>query len=78
MAEKGNKKAALVLRLSEFGPSVSTAVTTVVVLIFGEVTPKSIAKEVPEKDDSFEFGNLLGSVLEMEGKRVGKVRIILK
>ncbi len=84
MAEKGNKKAALVARLSdnydsllstilignnivnilsaslatvlfvewvgpEAGPSVSTAVTTVVVLIFGEVTPKSIAKESPEK-----------------------------
>ena len=30
------------------GPSISTAVTTVVVLIFGEVTPKSIAKEYPE------------------------------
>ncbi len=84
MAEKGNKKAALVLRLSdnydsllstilignnivniasaslatvlfvkllgaEAGPSVSTAVTTVVVLIFGEISPKSIAKEAPEK-----------------------------
>ncbi len=84
MAEKGNKKAKLVLKLSEnydsllstilignnivniasaslatvlfvqmlgdeAGPSVSTAVTTVVVLIFGEVSPKSIAKESPEK-----------------------------
>lgn len=84
MAEKGNKKAALVLRLSdnydgllstilignnivniasaslatllfvrmmgeEAGASVSTAVTTVVVLIFGEVSPKSIAKESPER-----------------------------
>lgn len=34
---------------NEAGPSVSTAVTTVVVLIFGEVSPKSIAKESPEK-----------------------------
>lgn len=34
---------------SEAGPSVSTAVTTVVVLIFGEVSPKSIAKESSEK-----------------------------
>ena len=33
----------------EAGPSVSTAVVTIVVLIFGEVTPKSIAKESPEK-----------------------------
>ena len=83
MAEKGNKKACLVMRLSENydsllstilignnivniasaslatvlfvkllgdeGPSVSTAVTTIIVLIFGEVTPKSIAKESPEK-----------------------------
>ena len=84
MAEKGNKKAQLVMKMSEnydsmlstilignnivnilsaslatvlfvkwlgdsAGPSVSTAVTTVVVLIFGEVSPKSIAKEMPEK-----------------------------
>ena len=84
MAEKGDKKAQLVLNMTEkfdsmlstilignnivnilcaslatvlfvnwlgneAGPSVSTAVTTVVVLIFGEVTPKSIAKESPEK-----------------------------
>lgn len=84
MAEKGNKKAALVGNLSDqydsmlstilignnivniacsslatvlfmkwvgedLGPSVSTVVITVVVLIFGEVTPKSIAKESPEK-----------------------------
>lgn len=84
MAEKGNKKASLVMRLSEnydsllstilignnivniasaslatvlfvkllgneMGPSVSTIVTTIVVLIFGEVSPKSIAKESPEK-----------------------------
>lgn len=84
MAEKGNKKAAIVLRLSESydsllstilignnivniacaslstvifvkmlgdeaGASISTVVTTIVVLIFGEVSPKSIAKESPEK-----------------------------
>lgn len=30
------------------GPTVSTVVMTVVVLIFGEITPKSIAKEKPE------------------------------
>lgn len=88
MAEKGNKKAKLVLQLAEnydsvlstilignnivnilsaslatvlfvawigpeAGPSVSTVVTTVVVLIFGEVTPKSIAKEMPEKFSMF-------------------------
>ena len=84
MAEKGNDRAALVLRLSEnydmllstilignnivniasaslatmifirllgedSGPSISTLVTTIVVLIFGEISPKSIAKESPER-----------------------------
>ena len=83
LAEKGNKRAALVLRLSENydsllstilignnivnitstsvatvlfvrllgeerGSSLSTLVMTIVVLIFGEVSPKSLAKEVPE------------------------------
>jgi CBS domain containing-hemolysin-like protein len=33
----------------DLGATISTAVMTVVVLIFGEVTPKSIAKETPEK-----------------------------
>lgn len=100
MAEKGHKKAELVMRLEEnydsmlstilignnivniasaslatvlfvkllgndAGPSVSTAVTTVVVLIFGEVTPKSIAKESPEKFAMFSapFLNILMIVL---------------
>lgn len=84
MADKGNDRAALVLRLSEnydtllstilignnivniasaslatmifirllgeeSGPSISTLVTTIVVLIFGEISPKSIAKESPER-----------------------------
>ncbi len=83
LVEKGNKRAALTLRLSEkydellstilignnivniamssigtllfldllgnMGASVSTAVITVVVLIFGEISPKSLAKECPEK-----------------------------
>lgn len=84
MAEKGDKRAALVLKLSQdfdgllstilignnivnilsaslatvifvtmlgedLGASISTVVTTVVVLIFGEVSPKSIAKESPER-----------------------------
>ena len=33
----------------ESGPAVSTAVVTVVVLIFGEITPKSLAKDFPER-----------------------------
>ncbi len=35
------------------GPTISTIVVTVVVLIFGEVTPKSIAKQMPEKYAAF-------------------------
>ena len=34
---------------AEKGAAVSTAVITVAVLIFGEITPKSIAKDVPER-----------------------------
>ncbi|MBO5454423.1 MAG: HlyC/CorC family transporter [Clostridia bacterium] len=33
----------------EMGATISTIVITVVVLIFGEITPKSIAKDMPEK-----------------------------
>ena len=87
LAEKGNKKAALVLKLSDnydkllstilignnivnillaslgtvvfvafygdIGATVSTAVITVTVLIFGEISPKSIAKDNPEKFSIF-------------------------
>ncbi len=95
MAEEGNKKAKLVLKLSEdydklisgilignnivnisvssiatvffidllkffqsanpesLGPTLSTVVITVVVLVFGEVTPKSIAKDMPERFSMF-------------------------
>ena len=35
--------------LADAGATVSTLVSTVVVLIFGEITPKSLAKEMPEK-----------------------------
>ena len=37
------------LKMGEMGATVSTAVITIVVLIFGEITPKSIAKDNPEK-----------------------------
>ena len=98
MADKGNKRAALVLKLSsdydrllstilignnivniasaslstllfvrflgeDMGASVSTAVTTVVVLIFGEVSPKSIAKEAPESFAMFSAPLLNGFAL---------------
>ena len=95
MAEKGDHKAELALRLAEDydklistilignnvvnialasigtlffvnllgdnGATVSTAVITVVVLIFGEITPKSIAKDFPEKFAMFSspFINML-------------------
>ncbi len=83
MVEKGNKRAALALRLEEKydrlistilignnvvnialsslgtvlflhyyganGATISTVVITIAVLIFGEITPKSIAKDMPEK-----------------------------
>ena len=85
MAEKGNKKAALVLKLSDnydslisailignnivnilassmgaliFGTfiknqdiasAVNTAALTVIILFFGEITPKTMAKNIPEK-----------------------------
>lgn len=35
--------------LGDSGVGISTIVTTIVVLIFGEVTPKSLAKQFPEK-----------------------------
>ena len=31
------------------GPTIATVVTTVLILVFGEITPKSLAKEIPEK-----------------------------
>ena len=47
--------------LGDKGATVSTAVITVVVLIFGEITPKSIAKDYPEKFAMFSapFINML-------------------
>ena len=99
MAEKGNKRAALVLKLSEkydslistilignnivnisvssvatvffvkynevYGALIATVVITVLVLIFGEVSPKSIAKDSPENFSMFSapFINALMIVL---------------
>lgn len=101
-AKDGNKKAALVLKLSEhydemlsailignnivniacssiatllfvrllhdndLGATVSTVVMTVILLIFGEISPKTIAKESPEKIAmvSAPFLNLLIHVLK--------------
>ncbi len=34
---------------ASLGPTISTVVLTVVILIFGEVTPKTLAREAPEK-----------------------------
>lgn len=51
--------------LGNAGASVSTIVMTVTVLIFGEVTPKSIAKDMPERFAMFSapFLNLLVKIL---------------
>ena len=99
LAEKGNKKAALVCRLSdkydklistilvgnnivniavssiatvffimkspEHGATIATAVITILVLIFGEITPKSIAKDAAESFAMFSapFINVLIYIL---------------
>lgn len=49
----------------DLGPGMSTLITTIVVLIFGEVSPKSIAKESPEKFAMFSapFLNVLTIIL---------------
>ena len=39
--------------MGDIGATVSTAVVTIIVLIFGEITPKSIAKDNPEKFSMF-------------------------
>ena len=44
----------------EQGPTVSTVAMTIIVLIFGEVTPKSLAKEMPER-----FATLVAPVLQL-------------
>lgn len=44
---------------AERGPTVSTIAMTVIVLVFGEVTPKSLAKEMPER-----FATLVAPVLQ--------------
>ena len=98
MAEHGNRRAALTLRLSEnydklittilignnivniataslgtvlfigllqneeLGTTVSTAVVTLVVLIFGEITPKSIAKDHAERVAMFSAPLLHGMI----------------
>ena len=46
------------------GVSVSTAVMTIVVLMFGEIAPKSIAKERPEKI-AFAFYPLLSFIVQL-------------
>ena len=45
--------ALFVLYFPKNGVTISSAVMTVVVLIFGEITPKSIAKEIPEEFAKF-------------------------
>ena len=44
------------------GPTIATVVTTVLILIFGEITPKSLAKEIPEKT-SMSFGGSIRVVM---------------
>jgi CBS domain containing-hemolysin-like protein len=37
----------------EYGPTIATIFSTVIILIFGEITPKTVAKEIPEKFSMF-------------------------
>lgn len=46
----------------DIGATISTAVLTVVVLLFGEISPKSIAKETPEKFAMFAAPILKGMI----------------
>ena len=46
----------------ELGATVSTVVVTIVVLIFGEITPKSIAKDYPERFAMFS-APMIGALL---------------
>ncbi|MBR2336952.1 MAG: HlyC/CorC family transporter [Clostridia bacterium] len=47
---------ATLISQASLAATVTTAATTVLVLIFGEITPKTIAKEVPEKFACFASG----------------------
>ena len=47
----------------EYGPTVSTVALTVIILIFGEVTPKSLAKESPERVAMFAAPLLKGLMI---------------
>ncbi len=49
MASIGTMLFVDLIKDQDLGATVSTAVVTIVVLIFGEITPKSIAKDNPEK-----------------------------
>jgi CBS domain containing-hemolysin-like protein len=49
MASVGTMLFVELLKDNDLGATVSTAVVTVVVLIFGEISPKSLAKDCPEK-----------------------------
>ncbi|MCI5687684.1 hemolysin family protein [Anaerovoracaceae bacterium 42-11] len=55
---------ALFLELSpEYGATLSTVIVTIVVLIFGEISPKSLAKESPEGFAMFSSGPIRGLML---------------
>lgn len=44
----------LFIRLyGDYGPTIATIFSAVVILVFGEITPKTVAKEIPEKFSMF-------------------------
>lgn len=65
--------------IGDMGATVSTVVMTVLVLIFGEVLPKSFAKEMPEKIAGFSapFMSALTRLLQPVSRAFGKLKEFL-
>ena len=61
------------------GATISTIVITIVVLIFGEITPKSVAKDIPEQFAMFSapFINLLMILLTPLTFLFGKWKLLV-
>ena len=111
MAERGNRKAALALRLADqydrllstilignnivniavasmgtvlfvryfgdLGATISTVVVTVVVLIFGEISPKSLAKDSPERFAMFSAPILQGLIRVREERKLTQEELLV-
>jgi CBS domain containing-hemolysin-like protein len=49
----------------DYGPAIATIFSTVIILVFAEITPKTVAKEVPEKFSMFAAPVIQGIMLVM-------------